>query len=532
MKDKMYDVAVIGGGPNGLICAAYLSRAGLNVAVLEARHETGGGLATEEFAGFRFNLHAAYQLMAEIMPPYNDFNLSQYGVKFIHPDVQSAYISKGRKPLIFYRDYEKTSQYISTFSEKDGKNYNKMYKDFKDMSEKVLIPLTYVTAMPPVDQVQALQNARDDAGKRVAEISEMTPLEILDTYGFKDPVKAGLLNLITMWGISPFEPLGYLFPLYVYRMTNAALCVGGSHRLSSALHKVIIESGGDIYDRAEVVKIILSNGRVQGVVLENGKEVRAKVVASTVDPQQTFLRYFNEHEISDDLRENARNWEWEKQTFFGMHLGLKEAPHYITDASQDIAADVDHALICFPGIYDTDELIEHIKEIQQGKVPQTPYGHATCPSLFDPIQAPKGFYTGRWESPVPYNGDWDKTKDDYARKCLSIWKEYAPNIQPVHTHVYPPTYIEKTLKDMVEGSFKQGAYVALQMGYFRPGDLCSQIRTPVEGLYVCGASVYPGGMIIAGPGYVGANVIAEDLKIKKNWEEPEFIRTARKTGII
>lgn len=533
---NVYDVVIIGGGPNGLICAAYLSRAGLSVAVLEARHETGGGLATEEFAGFRFNLHATYQLMSEIMPPYRDFNLKEYGVKFIYPDVQSAYLAKGKRPLIFYRDTAKTSQYLSTFSKEDGKSYLKMYEDFKQMSEKVLIPLTYVSAMPPVDQVQALQNAKDDAGKRVAEISEMTPLEILDAYKFKDPVRSALLNFIAMWGISPEESIGYLFPLYVYRMTNASLCAGGSHRLSSALHKTIIESGGEIYDRAEVVKIIQDNNRVQGVVLEDGKEIKAKIVVSTVDPQQTFLRFFNENEISTDLQESAKNWEWEKQTFFGMHLGLREMPHYVMDGntgiSADIGHDVDHALICFIGIHDTDELLSHVKDIEQGKLSQILYGHATCPSIFDPIQAPKGFHTGRWESLVPYNNDWDRVKDDYANKCLSLWKSYAPNIEPVHTYVYPPTYIEKKLKDMVRGSFKQGAYTPLQMGYFRPNESCSQIRTPVDGLYVCGASVYPGGMIIAGPGYVGANIIAQDMGVKKNWEEPEFIKHAREARLI
>jgi phytoene dehydrogenase-like protein len=204
----------------------------------------------------------------------------------------------------------------------------------------------------------------------------------------------------------------------------------------------------------------------------------------------------------------------------------------MTDVSQDMSNDVDHALICFLGIYDTDEFLSHIKEIEQGKVPQTPYCHVTCPSIFDPIQAPKGFHTGRLESPVPYNSDWDKMKDDYANKCLSIWMDYAPNIKLVHTYIYPPTYIEKKLKDMVRGSFKQGAYTPLQMGYFRPNESCSQIRTPIEGLYVCGASVYPGGMIIAGPGYVGANVIAQDMGVKKNWEEPEFVRHAREAGLI
>jgi len=111
-------------------------------------------------------------------------------------------------------------------------------------------------------------------------------------------------------------------------------------------------------------------------------------------------------------------------------------------------------------------------------------------------------------------------KDDYAKQCMDVWKQYAPNLDPLdpmNTLIYPPTYIEKKFKNMVRGSIKQGSYMTLQMGYNRPNDACSRGYTPIEGFYVCGASTYPGGMIIGGPGYLGAKIIAEDMGIKKNW---------------
>jgi phytoene dehydrogenase-like protein len=88
----------------------------------------------------------------------------------------------------------------------------------------------------------------------------------------------------------------------------------------------------------------------------------------------------------------------------------------------------------------------------------------------------------------------------------------------MNTLIYPPTYIEKKFKNMVRGSIKQGSYMTLQMGYNRPNDACSRGYTPIEGFYVCGASTYPGGMIIGGPGYLGANIIVEDLGVKKSWK--------------
>lgn len=530
MKSKEYDVAIVGGGHNGLICAAYLAKAGLKVCVLEARHECGGGLDTLEVGGFRHNIHAVYHMMADLMPPYHDLDLGNKGAKFIYPDVQAAYISKKHKPLVFYKDPGKTVEYIgSTFSAKDGESYQRMYSEFAEYSEKIVMPLTYVPSMPPVDQVQLLDNARDDVGARFNEIAELTPVELLKDYDFGEPVKAALLNLFTMWGLSPYEALGFLFPLYVYRMTNAALCKGGSHRLCSALVRSVVEAGGEIIDNAEVVRVVLQNGAVAGVVTRSGLEIKAKSVASTVDPKQSFLKFFRPDEIPGDLAGSMERWEWEKSSLFGLHLALKEAPRYI---GTDGCDDANRAMINFLGIHDTEALLDHCQSVEEGTLPVQHYGHTTTASLFDPIMAPPGMHAGRWESLVPFDCDWDHIASDYADKCLAEWKSWAPNLDPIHTYVYPPTFIETKLINMVRGSIKQGAYVPLQMGSFRPHVECSQGATPIEGFYLCGAGTYPGGMIIGGPGYIGANVIAEDLEVEKCWDEPAMVTAARDRGLI
>jgi len=527
---REYDVALIGGGPNGLICAAYLARAGLKVVVLEARHETGGGLETTEFAGHKYNFHAIYHMMAEVMPPYRDFNLKSRGVRYIFPEVQAAYINKGAAPVVLYRDPEKTAQFIAHhFSSRDGDRYRRMHGDCKEFFEKILLPFTYVPAVPALDMVQALAKAPDDVGRRFNEIAEFTPTEFIEHYGFSDPLKACFLNLFTMWGISNFDGVGFLYPLYFNRMTNAALCAGGSHRLSSALHKALIEHGGCILDEAEVVKVTLTNGRASGVVTREGVEIKAKAVVSTVDPHQNFLQFFQEDEIPANLVESARKWEWEKQVFFGVHMALPRAPVYI---GTEQVKDANRALLTFAGISDTEAILDHADDIEAGVLPETPCGHATVPTVFDPLQAPADLHTGRWESLVPYDADWDRIKGDYARRCIESWKEYAPNLEPLNTFVCPPTYIAQKFKNMVKGSIKQGSYKTLQMGAFRPNEYCSQTYTPIEGFYVCGASVYPGGLIIGGPGYIGANVIAQDFGVSRDWPEPESVIAARAAGFI
>jgi phytoene dehydrogenase-like protein len=505
MKDRAYDVAIIGAGPNGLICGAYLAKAGLKVILLENRHETGGGLDTLEFAGFTYNPHAIYHMMAEIMPAYKDFDLKSRGVRYIFPDVQAAYISKTEKPLILYRDPQKTADFISSeFSEKDGREYARMYADFKAYCDKILIPLTYVPAVPPIDQIQAMHHAKNDLGKRFNEIAELPPLDLLE--------------------------MGYYFPIMVYRMTNAALCCGGSHRLSSALHKAVVEHGGAISDESRVVKVLTTSGRVSGVVIDDGTEIDAKAVVSTVDPHQTFLEFFDDGEIPEGLRESARKWEWEKISLFGVHLALKQAPQYIGTEQFD---DANHAMMTFLGIEDTDSVLRHHRSLEEGELPTKDlYGHTTCASVFDPIQAPPGMHTGRWECLAPYDIDWDKNKWEFAHMCIDQWKGYAPNLEYINTLIYPPTYIEKKVINMVKGSIKQGAYIPLQMGYFRPNEECSQSYTPIDGLYVCGASAYPGGMILGGGGYIGANTIVDDFGVKKAWDEPEIVKQAREDGFI
>ncbi|MEW5736118.1 MAG: NAD(P)/FAD-dependent oxidoreductase [Thermodesulfobacteriota bacterium] len=531
MHKKDFDVVIIGAGPNGLICGAYLASAGLSVCILEARHETGGGLDTLELAGFKYNPHAIYHMMAEIMPVYQDFDLRSRGVRFIYPDAQAAYVSKTGKPIVFYRDTEKTVAGLSQlFGRDEAAKFAKMYADFKEYSDKILIPYTYVPTMPPVEMVQQLNRAGDDVGRRFNEVAELTPMEMLDLYKLSDPLKAAVLNLFSMWGLSPFEALGYIFPLYVYRMTNAALVCGGSHRLSSAIHKAIIAHGGTIVDSAPVAKVMTKAGKACGVVLEDGTEINAKVVASTVDPVQNFKKFFGAGDVPPDLAMAADRWQWEKITLFGAHLALAEPPRYL---GSDVNEDVNRALVTFLGIDNTDDIVAHLDSLEAGELPRGHlFGHTTVTSVFDPIMAPEGNASGRWESLVPYDADWDKIKWDYADACIAQWKEYAPNLKVINKLVYPPTYISAKIRNMVRGSIKQGAYIPLQMGYFRPNESCSQVWTPIENFFVCGASVYPGGMIIGGPGYIGANVIAEEMGVEKTWKTPALVDQAREMGIM
>jgi len=502
MSDN-YDVIVIGAGPNGLLASAYLAREGAKVLLLERRHETGGGLNTEEYFGFRLNLHAIYQMMGDLMPAHRDLDLANLGVRYIYPPVPAAFPNRDGSSLVFSREPAETARSIEALSTEDARCYRNMWEEFQPMLEEYLIPMTYPA--PPVDQMVEFEAS--EAGKRLGEISELSFLDLIDEYGFTDPrVRLALLSFPAMWGLNLHEPLGYLYPLYLCRMLGAGLVKGGSHRLSSAMFRSFIKQGGTVMDSSEAARVLVRDGSAVGVETVDGRRFSARAVISTLNPQQTFLDLVGADDLSEDLAAAARRWEWEDRSLFGLHLGVHGD---VTFKAEDKR--VNDAMIVFCGLETDEELLDHLDRVDACETDGTEWIHVTVPSRFDATMAPPGHHTVRAEAVVNYDAGWDDRTTVFGDSCLDLLREFADLGEIVLRREHPPTHIEAKLTTMKRGSIKHGAYNALQMGYFRPNDECSQIATPIPGLYVAGASVYPGGMILGGPGYLGARIVSEDL---------------------
>jgi phytoene dehydrogenase-like protein len=548
---KEYDVIIIGAGHNGLTAAAYLAKAGAKVLVLEKRFETGGAVFTEDFdSPCRYNVHATYMMMAELMPIHQDFPELARNVSYIRPEVQDAFIYEDGKALVFYTDLDKTLKSIEKISKEDVPAFRKMYEEVKALFEEIILPQTYVPPTPILDLAVALQ--KTPLGKRLLEISEFSPRELVESYGFKDPrLNAAILYLATMWIIDPdAKGIGYLVPLYIYRMMNAALVRGGTHALSSALQEAVTSYGGIILENALVEKIIVENSVAKGVKLSTGEEFYAKAVISTLNPRQTFLELIDRSQVPEDLAMSAEKWRFEEWSLFTSHYMIKPEPLKYKAAKFD--EDVNKALLVVIGYESPDDVLRHIEEVKKGRLPDKVAGHVTCTTQFDPLQGAPSLidpYTRkptpplhvlRWECWAPYelNGraeNWDKAKFDYARRCYEEIMKYVANadkIRVLETYAETPLDTERRFRTMERGGIKHGAYIAFQMGIYRPNTLCSRYRTPIKGLYVGGASTYPGGMVLAGPGYNVANVVAEDLGLKKWWRPPEYIVRAREKGYV
>lgn len=532
--EKMdYDVVIIGGGPNGETVGSYMAKAGAKCLIVERRDEMGGGLVTEDFGGFRFNLHATYSMMADKSPPIKDLFLAQYGASVIRPEVQLHYAPAGRQSITVYSDLAKTVQSIKKLSEKEANAFSKMYTDLVEMNERYIIPFHFVPPSTPEEQQSRL--GKSELGRKVLAIAAMSPLEILDHYGIEnDSVKAASIYAGCLWGVEPStRGVGHMFAFFLYRMTNAGLVSGGSHRLSSSLLRSYYENGGEVMENTIVKKVIVKDGQAKGVMTESGKELTAKAIVSTLNPHQTFLDLVGEEHLERDLIQSVKRWKWDDWSMFMVHLGVRGLPVYHDPNGEGKSG----ALLQLIGYDGLDEILEHWKDCTAGKMP-SPAGGWTNTSEIDPTQSPEGFHTVRMETQVPFEvprTNWEDLKNTYGERCIEEWRASVENsheIEILKRYYYPPTYLEMKLTTMAKGSIKHGAYIPSQMGYFRPHESCSGSRTPIKNFYVAGASVHPGGMITLGPGYIAANVIAEDLGLKQWWPTPEFLSRARKEQLI
>ena len=537
-REHKYDVIIIGTGPNGLCAGAYLAKAGLKVLMLEKRCEAGGGLATEEVTipPYLHNTHSIYHLMVDYAPPYKDFNLEeQYKVKYVWPELQWALPLSNGKSLRIYRDVDRTCDSIAKFSRKDAETYREIYHKFDRMMEAFLGPATYVDPTPA--PLQAAKLEVHELGREVSEFSAKSPKRIVEDLYENEQVRTLMLYIAAHWGLEPdVDGVGYLALLTLNRATNYRLCVGGSHMLAQALQKVIVEHGGVILTSRIIKRIIVGDGKATGIEMDDGTVLEAnKAIISTIDPVQTFIKYVSRENLEQDFTEKVESYNWEHWSLLHVHLALEQPPAFIDP-------EINSALVCAPvGIETEEELLALWQAIGEGEL-WTKGFNCCFPTVHDPTQAPRGRHTGLISLMAPYKlkEGTDKYysltfKEEIAERCLETLRKYAPNMTRdniLWATTHTPLDTENKFPDMVEGSIKQGAYEPLQMGFLRPNEDCSNHRTPIDNLYLGGASSHSGGLVTFGPGYGVANAIAEDYGVEKWWLEPETVTRAREEGLL
>jgi phytoene dehydrogenase-like protein len=431
--------------------------------------------------------------------------------------------------LTVHTDLDKTCASMARFSEQDAETFRRLYAEAHGYVELLLGTLMYQPPMSVKELTKALATfgVEDRSEFLSVKLRRETINQFLDQH-FTDPkVKVHLAFHAAICGYTnDVAGLAIGFPLLVGKIDNWHLCVGGSHRLAHALWRDLAQHGGVMISDASVASIAVEGGRAVGVTLASGEEITArKAVVSTVDVEQTFLKFVAPSELESEFRERVATKVVHKDwTLFSVHAAMREAPAYEASAFDP---DVDRAWVVNLGYGSPEELNDDWRLIRDHQLPD-PRPNAAVNSLYDPTDAPEGHCTGLLRQFVPFDvegvgpGEWDTIGHWYGQRCVDAWRRFAPNLTDdafVEWVPFTPLDIARKMVNMVRGDWMMGEISLANMLDQRPLPELGQYRTPIDGLYLAGSTQHPHGFITFGPAYNALQVIAEDLDINPWWGE-------------
>ena len=517
-----YDGVVIGAGHNGLTTAAYLTRAGLKIAVVERNSRIGGGCSTEEriAPGHKLNLHGSFYMGMSHCPLLKDLESSRYGFSYIEPPVQQAAVFRDGTCITIHKDLDRTCQSLARFSKQDATTFRELWNTYCLEMRPLLVSLLYNAPMPREQLVDRLSGPK---AKELLSHAQHDLFSVVRKHFVDERIRTLFTSYMHVITTENVPGAGIVFPAIFANIASFTLPVGGAVSLALALARVVEAGGGEIITNADVKEIKVANGRATGVKLADGRTIDGrKFVASAID-FPTTMQMTGEELFPDPVREKAKSWHWGNHSLVTLHLALKNPPVYRAAAFDP---DVSRAYNIFFGMDHIDDVANCFEDCAAKRFPSVLMGNGACNSLFDPSYAPGGKHVAFWWPFAPYSVDgspqeWERNRSDYTQRVLDYWRVYASNLEGdnlLGTYLFTPLDVEKLNANMRQGAVRVGAYVPNQLGINRPHPLMPGSRTPVEGLYLCGSSSGNGGGINGAPGYIAANVIVADLKLERPWK--------------
>jgi phytoene dehydrogenase-like protein len=548
MADKVYDAVIVGGGNKGLLLAMYLVKyGGLSVGVFERRHEIGGCCATEELSapGFLGNTHANMILPWYFVPVVRDFpefwdygaqwdqHLSSTGMAFKDKENCLALYSHKHDP-----DQERSAKEIARFSQKDAETWLRMTELeqsdelWRTQVDTIFNPAEMRASDPGILQRQAEVYAKIlQLGFNPDSLILKASADRVIREWFESPeLQSSVLRTIVSFAVDVNEPghgataLGMMLTLPMIGFNR-----GGTHRIAHAAHQVLTQLGCEFHITQEVKEAIIENGRATGIRLADGTEIAArKLVVSTLSPHQLIFELIGREHVDDVT---ARRVELLKRNFgclMWYTLAVHEAPRYNAEAFNPDVHDCG-----WLGMQPDPDPVHVSKKCQYAQMNMWPpledYGVvAGSHSLVDPSYAPQGkhaVYTEQLGQPVSMHSEveWLELRRRYTDELLSIWKDYAPNMtwdNVIGVDMNSP-YDHMRMKNLgPDGTWAGVDRTPWQLEENRPTPELANHRTPIENLYATGGSWHVGSNCGSSESYNCYKIIANDLGLKKPWEEP------------
>jgi phytoene dehydrogenase-like protein len=526
-----YDVLVIGGGHNGLTTAAYLARAGRKVLVLERRHVLGGAAVTEEvFPGFTFSV-ASYVVSLLRPEIIRELDLPRHGLEILPLDGTYTPMPSGDY-LWRVNDHAKTRREIARHSRVDAEAYDEYGKAMVEMGRFVKPILGMLPPDPTSLDPRGLQKllflarrfqqlSRQDQYNQI-QLMTMSAVDFLDQWFETDVLKAtmsasGIIG--TFLGVRSPGTAYVLLHHYMGEIDGAfrswGLCRGGTGAISNAIAAAAREAGAEIRTEAAVERILVTGNTANGVVLTNGDEIHANLVASSVDPRLTFVRFLERGVLPEEFLDDIHRYKF-RGSSGKVNMALDALPDFPVPKHTS-AADHAHlrgAVSISPSI---DYMERAYDDAKYGRYSRRPYIDIVIPSLTDPSVAPPGKHVmSCFVQYAPYHlkdATWDEKRDEFGDTVVNTISEFAPNLKKIilHRQVVTPLDLEREW-GLSEGNIFQGELTLEQLFFLRPAPGWAQYKTPVNALYMCGSATHPGGGIMGAPGRNAALKILSDTR--------------------
>jgi phytoene dehydrogenase-like protein len=533
---RIHDVAILGGGHNGLVCAAYLAAAGLDVVVLEKNEVVGGAAVTEDFhPGFR-NSVASYTVSLLNPKVIADLDLARHGLRIIERPVANFWPIDANAGLVMPYGLANRQRAIAHFSTSDAERLPAYDADL-ERAAGVLRELVLTT--PPnagggiLELIRSVAVGRrilglDLAGQQsIVDLFTRSAASFLERYFESEVVKAAFaFDGVVGAYASPFTPgTAYVLLHHCFGEVNGKAgvwghAVGGMGAITGAMANAARAAGAEIRTGAQVAMVDDDGLRVTGVTLSSGEQIRAHTVASNIPPKLLYRVYLSERVVPDTERARFAAIEMGSGTF-RMNVALSELPDFLCRPGREAAPHHGAGIIIGPSL---DYLDRAYADARREGWSREPIVEMLIPSTIDDTLAPSGRHVASLfvqhvspRLPAPRNWADPAEKERFADLVVATVGRHAPNFAAsiIARQVLSPLDLEHRF-GLVDGDIFHGQLGLAQLFSMRPVLGAASYRLTVPGLYLCGSGAHPGGGVTGAPGHNAAREILSDFRRRRS----------------